>query len=400
MNLQKTMFITLFVLLFSSFMTLGCQVAYHKTSEVNAIFVSNQIRYAQNVRWIAKSKTLGLKETPRSMYFVDRGFGWIITDSGLFRTTDAGNNWIKLNIPLLNGEEIRRINFINQMTGVVILEKKPNGNLLVYEIRILKTNDAGETWTDSYSVKGAPFFFVMNDGKKFWISGIKYEGFAPLCFDPLVISSEADSKDWIEDSSLLNAVSGPGGNKLGCTNHAASAISMSLKGDLRVLVSNNIVYEKAKDEVWWKKAFDFQVDTSDGITKAFGQNNSDNVWFVEGFDNEHGTRGRLFLKLGDGSINKAVNFDLFFTDATYISDNQFIISGSKVIHKFDQKTKKDIESRIAVILQTDDNGDSYREIFTNPTEEKFVSINPLGRGNKTFWVLGESGAIVELKPAE
>ena len=184
-----------------------------------------------------------------------------------------------------------------------IFEKEDNDNELARELRILKThNGGGVTWTDSYLIRGGEFSDLTNDSKQFWISGLKYEHLAPVCYNPLVLSSEANGEKWAEDSLLLNAIERSKGDNLGCTNHAALALSKSNNQLSRILVSNGIVYEKTGDKIGWKKVFEYQDDGRRGIVRAFGQNSSNDIWLIEGNDNEHGILGRLVVDLGNGNV--------------------------------------------------------------------------------------------------
>lgn len=77
---------------------------------------------------------LPLKETPISLFFLDDTIGWMVTAKGLWQTTEAGKNWIKL--PKVPGE-ILRVCFTSRKDGFAVGVKK----------LVLMTHDGGQSWT-------------------------------------------------------------------------------------------------------------------------------------------------------------------------------------------------------------------------------------------------------------
>jgi photosystem II stability/assembly factor-like uncharacterized protein len=75
-----------------------------------------------------------LKELPISLFFLNESLGWMVTTKGLWQTTEAGKNWVKL--PKLPGE-VARVHFLDEMRGWGIGGKKT----------VVETNDGGHVWT-------------------------------------------------------------------------------------------------------------------------------------------------------------------------------------------------------------------------------------------------------------
>jgi len=76
---------------------------------------------------------LPLKETPLSLFFLNETLGWMVTNRGLWRTTEAGKNWIKLpKVPA----DILRVCFLDENNGWAVGSKKS----------ILETHDGARTW--------------------------------------------------------------------------------------------------------------------------------------------------------------------------------------------------------------------------------------------------------------
>jgi hypothetical protein len=86
---------------------------------------------------------LPLKEIPISLFFLDDSIGWMVTTKGLWRTTEAGRNWIKL--PKIPGE-ILRVSFTTRMDGVAVGVKK----------LVLVTHDGGQIWTPVAAAEDQP----------------------------------------------------------------------------------------------------------------------------------------------------------------------------------------------------------------------------------------------------
>jgi len=78
--------------------------------------------------------TIQLKEIPVSLFFLNDNFGWMVTEKGLWQTTEAGKNWRKL--PKLPAPA-NRVYFADEKTGWAVCLKKT----------VLETHNGGETWT-------------------------------------------------------------------------------------------------------------------------------------------------------------------------------------------------------------------------------------------------------------
>lgn len=74
-----------------------------------------------------------LKETPSSLFFLNDSQGWMVTNKGLWQTSEAGRSWTRLpKVPAA----IFRVYFLNETVGWAIGAKKV----------ALATQDGGKTW--------------------------------------------------------------------------------------------------------------------------------------------------------------------------------------------------------------------------------------------------------------
>jgi photosystem II stability/assembly factor-like uncharacterized protein len=76
---------------------------------------------------------LPLKETPNSLFFLNETLGWMVTNKGLWRTTETGRNWTKL--PRVPGD-ILFVYFTDENNGWAVGAKKS----------IFETHDGAQTW--------------------------------------------------------------------------------------------------------------------------------------------------------------------------------------------------------------------------------------------------------------
>lgn len=79
-------------------------------------------------------QVIPLKEVPLTLFFLNESLGWMVTTKGLWQTTEAGKNWVKL--PKLPSE-VNRVFFLDEKRGWGIGGKKT----------VVETKDGGREWT-------------------------------------------------------------------------------------------------------------------------------------------------------------------------------------------------------------------------------------------------------------
>ena len=77
---------------------------------------------------------LDLPENPISLYFLNESLGWLVSEKGLWVTTEMGRNWRKLSKP---PGDLLRVFFLDEKHGFGVGFKK----------KVLETKDGGEHWT-------------------------------------------------------------------------------------------------------------------------------------------------------------------------------------------------------------------------------------------------------------
>jgi hypothetical protein len=76
-----------------------------------------------------------LREMPVSLFFLNEGLGWMVAESSLWKTTEAGRSWTE--VGRLPKERILRVYFLDADNGWAVGFKKT----------VLETHDGGLTWT-------------------------------------------------------------------------------------------------------------------------------------------------------------------------------------------------------------------------------------------------------------
>src|SRR6185369_9421465 len=76
---------------------------------------------------------IDLKETPISLFFLNEGLGWMVTNKGLWQTTEVGKSWRKMpDLPA----DILRVYFFDEKNGFAAGGKK----------KAFETHDGGSHW--------------------------------------------------------------------------------------------------------------------------------------------------------------------------------------------------------------------------------------------------------------
>ena len=108
-------------------------------------------------------RTVTLKERPLSLFFLNEGFGWMVTEKGLWRTAEAGKSWTKLpnvRAPELGGSISLNAKGLHMLHNArapvlrVLFAGENNGWAVCGNKTVLKTHDGARHWS---SVRAAAF---------------------------------------------------------------------------------------------------------------------------------------------------------------------------------------------------------------------------------------------------
>ncbi len=87
------------------------------------------------ITWVTQHKNQTWDENFKSVYFIDENEGWVVGWSKIYHTSNAGQNWEKQTKPYALGD-LEDVFFVDEDTGWIVG---------YYKI-ILKTTDGGENW--------------------------------------------------------------------------------------------------------------------------------------------------------------------------------------------------------------------------------------------------------------
>ena len=133
-----------------------------------------------------------LEENPVSLFFLNESLGWMVTEKGLWVTTEMGRNWRRLAKP---PADLLRVGFVDEKHGFGVGFKK----------KVIETKDGGEHWTPveaadeppgeaNFSIYNWIQFPTAHDGM---IAGLnlppKRTGAAPDWLDPEMATSRRDT---------------------------------------------------------------------------------------------------------------------------------------------------------------------------------------------------------------
>ncbi len=74
-----------------------------------------------------------LKDTPRSLFFLNENRGWMVTSKGIYQTDETGRSWRKISAP----KDVLRVHFVDEDHGFAVGMRKS----------IWETRDGGKRWT-------------------------------------------------------------------------------------------------------------------------------------------------------------------------------------------------------------------------------------------------------------
>lgn len=174
-----------------------------------------------------------LKEDPRSIFFLNENSGWMVTETAIWGTTEAGLNWTKLCEqpkpdrklkPEPPGGLILRVWFLDAQHGYAI----------GYQKTVLETHDGGRTWKpleEAAKPTGNPAFTayssIVFNGDRGLILGTAVPprrnlGPFPSWMDPetatkerpaatvtLLLQTRDQGMDWTSSNSTLLGLVGP-----------------------------------------------------------------------------------------------------------------------------------------------------------------------------------------------
>ncbi len=275
-----------------------------------------------------------------TIFFSDAAHGWVASLKGnilipeggnLYRTTNGGQTWKKLGLELPSNSFISKIFFLNNSKGwLVIQTERDSDENTNAQIKILQTNDSGETWKSQFSLKNAfASKLILSETGEGWLIGLR--GTATYHRDAVWFALHTTNfgKLW-EDVSPKSLIT----NKEYLTTKITSprfltdvyflgnlqAIMISSDGQIIKTSDGGINWQlitKIKNEFYSKGFFHFQVKGASEFLALSGANSREGTWTTISLFNEE--------KL----IDKFSLSEIYFNDLLWLPNGEIIACGEK-----------------------------------------------------------------------
>lgn len=371
--------LTNLILITVGFMTTSCL-----NSSSTSNFSRNSIEAKSYISWKVVESKIGYDGKFSVIHFFNERTGWIGGERGLYKTENAGNNWKKVNLDILDRSRITHIFFSDIKHGWIVIQSIVTSKQDYQELQIMSTQDGGVTWELQFSAKDTLVtdmkFSSRNDG---WMIGVQKfrEAFVLRYnknFEELKVNfCEIPPKGWNTCNDVVS-ITNIENNKLGVITHERK------------------LFQSADGGNTWELKNTFEnVDAQAGIS-ASGTNDKQQIWILEGANSlTEGTRGKL-------TVNGKKEFLLstYFAEGVYLQDGFFIVSGIEVREFYNKSIGKYQRQEEKVILATNDNGKNWKKIYRNSGIEPIVSLSMVNKEGYEVWGISTDGTVIHLLEAK
>ena len=360
----------------------GCR---HEKFDSDLVAINEVKKKVNKFEWKYSVLNTKFSKNEKTMFFLDRQYGWIGDNNTLYRTIDSGKTWVEDNISLRQFETVNKIYFSDLSNGWLAIQKheKPASSFTDGEFRLLTTNDSGNSWREIFEEKDGSFTsWKFDEQGRIWLAGIKYKTSSPVCYEPLLLNFEIMSDRFIDLTEVI--FKNKKRNIVGCLNEAVMGVDVTEDKVVKIITSSGEIYqEKKKSE--WHLTNKFNNIFSESSVKVF-QSSSSLLWFISSKSGLEGTEGNLTLLRTGGSFDNHTKNGYYFSDAIHISNDEFLISGFKV----DSKSNKNF----GTVLSTTDGGKSFTEIYQSSNDKEISCM--FKSDENSVWALGNNGDLIKL----
>ncbi len=379
----------------------GCFVKYKEThSNISNTNKNMSLPNFNNDRktsskWSVEKLNSNINSRITRIFFLDSENIFAISVSNLYKVNQFGKLLDEIKIPIQGDESIVNMSFFDVINGLIVVQKSISYSSESYanEFRMLLTKNGGKTWEENLIVKGGKFISFSNVAEgQILLAGLKYEDQSSVCFNPILLTFDKYKLNWEWEKSYSKPLSVDKNKK--CMNEAVMG-SLITDGRVSIITSKKQIFQKTIGEANWEKFYEYEIIDEQSGVKAFGINDNKNFWFLEGTNSQEGTRGRLITIDDKGKSFPSVSLDMFYLDAAYIQNDDFLICGAKIDYKAGKDLKVDLNAKNGIILQTNDGGQSVTEVFSK-IDERIISLHSVSEDDSIFWAIGENGSILKL----
>lgn len=376
-------------------MTTNSQNKTESSININNVNISHsKVREFQSN--IEKRNTSSLKvkkiqlsenEDIRNVYFYDQNVGYAIaTTNILYKTTNGGNSWEKVN-SFLN-VAVANIFFVTPAEGFAIALKsvKDNSFGANIESQILKTDDGGRNWKIVYSSESTILQkLVFNSSGMGAAVGRKNIASPELDSINFVLLSNDKGHTWAEVSEKLNQIAV---NERRRVEDYLTDVTFSEDKSIVALSLRGNIYNTTDNGNSWKVVANLVNESQQiGIYHLGGLGNGKFAVIGGTKSPDHGTEAII------GILDKNLDWDRYRLNGYYLADVEFlsndeVIAAGSIISENNSGSAKGLSK--GVILYSSDTGKNWSVIHETTLSTEFTSIAKLS-AHKMF-IAGKRGS--------
>jgi photosystem II stability/assembly factor-like uncharacterized protein len=330
--------------------------------------------------------------------FVDESHGWAMTESELYRTTNAGKNWERLPQAPEKDARFTSFFFVDELHGWLTavrslsVERWGLGKSSV----IMVTDDGGSSWKLQASFPNEINieeirFFNSNEGfavgRRMIDSEVVYE-------ELLVLSTSNGGKDWNDTSEAAKAVVK---DQYGRSNDSGKHIQWTSSSSALLLTRYGRVVSTTDGGKTWKLIATFKAVRPHGLISPTAMHKlaldpQQRVRVVAGGigdENYKGYWGEFVAEEDGGWSNHEIDRTPI-VDAVFLSENEVLACGQNR-RRGDEKPNPRLKDA-GVILRSFDSGKSWQSIYRSKSYETFFFLTKVK--DHEFYAVSDTGTFL------
>ena len=329
-----------------------------------------------------------------SAHFLDEKNGWVAERKLLFRTSDGGRNWQKLNIKLPSEASISSVFFINDKLGWLSIVKEfevtPFGQ--DHSSSLLLTSDGGNTWTqkvtypDGVEISCLKF---LNEGEGI-ATGNRIVRSNPSYPEMFVISTKDGGDKWTDISQKVNAAIS---DEYGNANDFGADVSWESPGRLLLLTSLGRIVSSLDDGDTWQTLT--QLKSGYGYQTGYRKihvSDRGAIRVIGGSTGDEGAWGDLTLENGGKTWRSYELSRIPILDAISISEDEIIVCGGDARVAGKNGIRNRLGPFVGIILRSSDAGKTWSVIYKSALTESFFSLTKVDEYR--YYALSNAGTLV------
>jgi photosystem II stability/assembly factor-like uncharacterized protein len=314
-------------------------------------------------------------------FFLDEKKWWIASQRSVFRSINGGASWDIFTAPLPENSKIKKIQFITEQIGWILIQSKPSDSVLEANLNrywLFGTDDGGKHWRLYVSLEGvyADDFFFSN-ATNGWLTGNKFVNAGRARFEAYFIQTNNGGKNWEDLSPTLNE------RVLG---NEFLTVGLSVGKDQLIFASTaDGIFRIEADGVWNRIALKGMPDRNRFF--KIGKTSS-KTWLAGNIKNH----GLIYTTLISGELKSVWQMYLlsmaYFSEIVETPNGKLAAAG--YLQEFPDPNYSSVVQEKGVVMETVDFGKNWSVIYKDG-KEKIRSIYPLAL-NK-YLVVGETGSL-------